>query len=107
MSPTQKITERTIYTTPDGMEFSHYAIAKHHIMVCNILDNCFYTGPKSQHYHTIWELIKHHCIIERDDKEYNQQIANDMFLDNTIEEQEWFKIGTPTLGRIKELLNEY
>ena len=68
-----EITSRTVYTTCDGIEFTHLELAEHHIRTCNVLMNCLLAKPKSEHYHTIWELLKHHQIIDRHDAEYYLQ----------------------------------
>jgi len=98
-----EITIKTRYVTADGMEFTHLSLAQHHIKVCNILDNCFLPKPKSEHYHTIWELIKHFNIVDRDDAEYDNIETNDIFY-NIIEDQEFFKLGVPSIETIRELL---
>ena len=99
-----KITIKTRYVTADGAEFTYESLAKHHIKVCNILTNCFLPNPKSEHYHTIWELIKHFNIVDRDDAEYIAQEENDLFMDNAIEDQDWFITGVPSIEKIRELL---
>ena len=97
-----EIIVKVVYTTCDGMEFTHESLAKHHIKVCNVLTNCFLPYPKSEHYHTIWELIKHFNIVDRDDAEYALQEEDDPFMDNAIEDQEFF--NPPSIEKIRELL---
>jgi hypothetical protein len=67
-----EITEKTVFTTSDGIEFDSRALAEHHVKVCNVLLNCFFESHTSRHYQTIWDLLKRNKISERDDVEYDQ-----------------------------------
>jgi len=67
-----EITVKTVYTTADGVEFDSRLSAEHHIKVCNVLMNCFFESLSSPHYQTIWNLLTHHKIVDRDDAEYEE-----------------------------------
>lgn len=96
---------RFVYTTPDGMNFDSEIMAKHHIKVCNILNNCFFvSNPKSVYYQTIWELIKHFKISERTDLDYEDQMDDGSFMYDKLDEQ--FKTNMPSIEQIRELLKE-
>lgn len=82
-----EITVRTIYSTADGKGFSSMIEAEHHVKVCNVLHNCFFHPPLSIHYQTIWELLKHHKIVDRDDEEY-EKLCDSTETDNVL--TSWF-----------------
>lgn len=99
-----EIKYRMVYTTPDGMNFDSDIMARHHIKVCNVLDNCFWSKPKSIYYQTIWELLKHSDIMGRTDAEYDEQYDDGSFMYDKLDEQ--FKSNMPSIQMIRDLLKE-